>query len=137
MKCTFAAKSVVRLALTWTLIAAIPACQAESTVSLDKHARKIHHQLAKYDPGTYVDLEFRDGSSSAGDLSALAAGSFTITNEENNLPETHSYGDVVKVWRGKEYIGKGSESGHRIRLWIPVVASVLAGGAAAAALTVR
>jgi hypothetical protein len=132
-----AARPIVRLALVWTLIAAVTACQAQSVASLDKHARKIHHRLSKYAPGTYLNIELRNGTGTAGDLATLTDASFTISNEENNTPETHGYAEVAKVWRGKEYIGAGSESGHHIRLWIPVVAGVLAGGAVAAALTVR
>jgi hypothetical protein len=133
---------MVRIAFVWLafaglLIAAVTACQAQSATSLDKHARKIHHRLSKLAPGTYVNLAFRDGTGSAGELATLTDTSFTISNAENNTPETHGYGEVAKVWRGKEYIGAGSGSGHHIRLWVPVVAGVLAGGAVAAALTVR
>jgi hypothetical protein len=136
MRITLATRSAVRIALAWTLIAAIPACQAESSPGLDKHARKIEHSLAKLPPGTLLNIEFRNGTGSAGDLSALHATSFTINNEENNVPESHDYGDVVRFWRGKEYVGAGSSIRH-LPLWVPVVAGVLAGGAVATALTVR
>jgi len=82
-------------------------------------------------------LELRNGTSAAGNLGALSEASFVMTNEENNALETHAYSEVARVRQAKEYIGAGSEGGHRIRRWIPVVAGVLAGGAAAAAFAMR
>jgi hypothetical protein len=137
MKAVFSGKSIVRLALAWTLIAAVPACQAQSTPNLDKHARKIHKRLTRYPSGAYLSVAFRDGTESAGSLGVLTETSFTFTNADNNASETHPYGDVARVERGKEYIGEGSEPRHHIRLWIPVVVGVVAAGAAMTALEVR
>lgn len=137
MKLSFAGKSIIRLALTWTLIAVIPACQAQSAPNLDKHARKIHKRLTKYPTGTYVNLAFRDGTDSSGLLGAVTPASFTITNADNNAAETHLYGEIATVQRGKEYIGEGSQPRRHVRLWVPVVFGVVAAGAAMTALEVR
>ena len=130
--------SFVRCTLLLASIIAIPACQAQSAEShLDKNARRIHKTLARYSSGTYVDLVLRDGSQSAGSLGAVNAASFTITNADNNVPESHSYADVARVEKGREYIGAGSEPGHHIH-WIRWSAvGVAAAGAAVTAFAVR
>lgn len=119
------------------LVLAVSTCQAQSSSpNLDKHARRIHKTLTHYSSGTYVDLVLRDGSQSAGSLGAVNAASFTITNADNNVPETHSYGDVYRVEKGREYIGAGSE-GHHIH-WVRWSAiGVAAAGAAVTAFAVR
>jgi hypothetical protein len=137
MKDVFGRKSVVRLALAWSLLVMIPVCQAQSAPNLDKHARKIHKRLVKYPTGTYVNLAFRDGTASTGMLGAVTETSFTVTNADNNAAETHSYNEVARVDRGKEYIGEGSEHGHHFRHWVPVAVGVVAAGAAVTAFEVR
>jgi hypothetical protein len=129
-------KSIVRMMLAWALIGLIPICQAESAFSFEKHARKIHKQLTSYPSGTYVSIAFRDGTESAGALGTLTETSFTFMNADNNASETHSYGEVVKVRQGKEYIGEGSEHHIHFRPWVPVLSAVAA-GAAATAFAVR
>jgi hypothetical protein len=137
MMMIFGSKSVARLALTWILLVMIPACQAQSTPNLDKHARKVYKRLNKYSAGTYLTLALRDGSDSSGVLKTVSESSFTLVDADNNQPETYLYGNVAKVERGKEYIGEGSEPRHHIRLWVPVVLGVVAAGAAVTALEVR
>jgi hypothetical protein len=143
MKAIIGRKSIVPLALVWTLIAIATVCQAQSTggaaPNLDKHARKIHKRLTHYSPGTYVSVVLRDGSDGSGALVALAPSSFTVNDADSNARETHYYSDVSSVSRGKEYIGEGSEPGHHIhiRLWVPVVVGVVAAGAAVTAVEVR
>ena len=141
MKRIFAGKSMVGLALVWsllaTLLAAGPACQAQSSPNLDKHARKVYKKLTKYRSGTCLNVALRDGTESTGELGALTPTAFTITNADNNTPETHQYSEVAGVQRGREYIGAGSGPGHHIRLWVPVVVGVVAAGAAVTALEVR
>lgn len=139
MKTVFGRKSIVRFILAWALIGLIPVCQAESASSYEKHARKIHKQLTSYQSGTYMSLAFRDGTESAGALGALTQTSFTFMNADNNASETRSYGEVIKVRQGKEYIGEGSEPSHHIHLrpWVPVAMGVIAAGAAATVLEVR
>ncbi len=137
MKIILGRKSIVCLAVTWTLLGIVPACQAQSGSGLDKHARKIHRKLTKYPSGTYLSVAFRDGTESAGQLGALTETSFTFTNADNNASETRSYSEVDRVQRGKEYIGEGSEPRHHIRLWIPVTVGALAAGAAVTAFEVR
>ena len=143
MKAIFGRKSIVSLALVWTLIAIVTVCQAQSNdgaaPNLDKHARKIHKRLTHYPPGTFVNVVLRDGSDGSGALVALAPSSFTVNDMDSNARETHAYGDVSRVSRGKEYIGEGSEPGHHIhiRLWVPVVVGAVAAGAALTAVEVR
>jgi hypothetical protein len=137
MQAIFGRKSIVRLVLVWTLVALVTACQAQSTVSLDKHARKVHKRLATYPAGTYLTVVLRDGSERIGALGTLAPASFTITDSDSNARETHSYNDVAKVSKGTEYIGEGSGRGHHIRLWVPAVVGAVAAGAAATVLAIR
>jgi hypothetical protein len=137
MRNVFGGKSIVCLALAWALLAMVPACQAQSAPNLDKHARKIHKRLVKYQAGSYVNLAFRDGTASTGMLGALHETSFTITNADNNVPETHYYNEVASVDRGKEYIGEGSEHGHHFRRWVPIAVGVVAAGAVVTAFELR
>jgi hypothetical protein len=144
MKTIFGGRSLVRpglvrLALGWVLIglvAVVPACQAESTANLDKHARKIHKHLARYAAGTYVNVELRDGTERAGLLGTVAPASFTLTDSDSNAQEVHAYSDVARVSESREYIGEGSGPRHHLRVWVPVV-GVLAAGAAVTAFAVR
>ena len=132
-------KSIVRLALAWTLLVVVPACQAQSAPNLDKHARKIEKRLTKYPAGAYVNVALRDGSQNSGVLRRLGATSFTITDADSNAPATFLYNDVAQVQQGKEYIGEGSERHHylHIPLWVPVVVGAAAAGAAVTAFVVR
>jgi hypothetical protein len=138
MNMHFRGKSTVRLALAWTLLAMVPACQAQTAntaPNLDKHARKIHKRLTRYQSGSYIEVVLRDGSDRDGALGTMSPASFTITDSESNVRETHFYSEVSKVSPSKEYIGAGS--GHHIRLWVPVVVGVVAAGAAMTAIEVR
>jgi hypothetical protein len=138
MKFFFSGRSIARLALAWTLIGTVPACLAQTTPNLDKHARKIHKKLAKYKTGSYIHIVLRDDTARNGALGPLTDTSFTVTNSENNTAEVHPYSDVARVTRGKEYIGQGSTpaviADHPIRL---AVIGVLVAGAIVAAVEVR
>jgi hypothetical protein len=136
MKTLFGGRSVVRLALGWTLLAMVPACQAQSAVNLDKHERKIHKRLERYTAGTYVNVEMRAGSDRAGLLGTVAPASFTLTDSDSNAQETHAYSEVAHVSRSQEYIGEGSVH-HFFRPWVPVVLGVVAAGAAVSAFALR
>jgi len=132
--------SIVHLALTAILAAAValPACRAQSGTasSLDKHSRKIHHRLVNYPAGTYINVVLHDGSQTAGVLGTVRPASFTITNSDNNIPETHAYADVASVEKGREYIGAGSGS-HHIH-WVRwSVIGAAAAGAAVTAFAIR
>ena len=129
----FRRKSMVSVAITWSLIAFVPACQAQSVVPLDKHARKVEKRLVKFRPGAFLDFEFRDGSQTYGALGPLSDVSFQFINSDSNKTETHLYADVARVSKAKEYIGQGSGPKHHIRLLVPVLvgACVAAGGIAA------
>jgi hypothetical protein len=119
------------LAVAFAMCAVLPAAQAEKNLNLDKHARKIEKKLSKFHPGSYVQIDFRNNSESLGSLGALSDATFQVTSADNNKMETYAYRDVAQVRKGKEYIGEGSEPGHRPRLLIPII-----GGAAAAAAVV-
>jgi hypothetical protein len=143
MKSIFCSRSIIHCglalgALGLVATAVVPACQAQSAApSLDKHARKIHKQLARYSSGTYVAVVLRDGSQTAGALGAVHPASFSLSNSDTNSPETHNYADVAGVQKGREYIGAGSGSGHHIH-WIRwSVVGVAAAGAAVTAFAVR
>lgn len=105
---------------------------AQTGTQLDKHARKIHHKLARYPSGHFLHLVMRDDSNSYGALGALHETSFTFTSADSNTTSTYSYGDVDRVRTDKEPIGEGTEPRHHIRHLIPIVASFAAIGAAGA-----
>ena len=91
--------SVLTLIPALALIAAAPVCRAESGssnsgVSLDKHARKIHHELTHFSPGNYIRLTFTDKSERTVALDSLDDSSFTVTNAESNNRETHTYDEI-------------------------------------------
>jgi len=132
MKISLNHASVLCLAAALLIPAATPALQAQQSPNLDKHARKVEKELAKFRPGSYVDVGFRNGSESLGSLGSLAGGTFQITDADNNQTETYAYNDVAQVRKSKAYIGEGSEH-HRFRLRLPVL--IATGAVAAGAAT--
>jgi hypothetical protein len=110
MRPFFGGKSIMGLALVCALLA--PVCQAQSSTSLDKHARKVQKTLTKYPAGSYLHVTLRDRTQSSGTLGALSATSFSITNADTNAAETHLFSDVAEVQKGKAFIGKGSVHQH-------------------------
>ena len=80
----------------------------------EKHAQKMQKKLSHYKPGTLLRLELNDNTACTGTLDTLSDTSFTFNNTETNQKETHNYSDVTDVEKGKEYIGQGSTSRHRV-----------------------
>jgi hypothetical protein len=131
-------KSLLFLAVVITTFAVTPSAFAQQNPNLDKHARKVEKKLSKFHSGSYVQVELRDGSERLGALNALSDSTFQIANADNNKLETYAYDDVADVRKGKEYIGDGSEPGHRPRFLVPVIISAAAAAAAVAVVeTVR
>ncbi|MGD0157212.1 MAG: hypothetical protein ABSB50_14025 [Terracidiphilus sp.] len=124
-------KSTIHIVAVLALIAVAPISQAESAPQLDKHARKIEKRLAKFQPGTYLDFEFRDSSQTFGSLGEMSDASFQFTDADSNKTETHRYADVASVRKAKEYIGEGSGHGRHVRLLVPLL---IGAGAAAAGI---
>ena len=124
------------LGLAGMLVAGVAFSQAQSTAHptphLDKHARKIHHRLAKYRNGRYLHLVLNDDSSSYGAIGTLSNASFTFTNADSNSLSTYAYDDVNKVKTDKEPIGEGTEPRRHIRHLVPIVVAAVAVGAGAA-----
>jgi len=125
--------SLLLVAIAFASIALAPACQAESSAKLEKHARKIEKRLAKYRTGTLLQVDLRDNSEALGSLGNVSDATFQITNADSNKVQTFNYADVSRVRKGKEYIGAGSEPGHHVRLWVPLVIGAAAAGGAVAA----
>ena len=129
-------KSTIHIVAVLALIAVTYVSRAESAPQLVKHARKIEKRLAKFQPGTYLDFEFRDSSSTFGSLGSLSAASFQFTDADSNKTQTHLYADLAHVKQAKEYIGEGSEPSHHVRLLVPILigagvaAACVAGGLA-------
>ena len=113
---SFARKSIVCLGLAIALNLSTPMGHAVSAKSLEKQAKKIESKLARFPKGAFLHFHFRDGSDATGKLGSLADNSFSLTNTESNLDETHQYSDVTNFEKGKEYIGEGSESHHRLHM---------------------
>ncbi len=111
-----ARKSAVCLSLALALSLGAPSGYAASAKSLDKQAKKVASKLAKYPKGAFLHFHFRDGSESSGKLNKLADNSFSITNSDSNSDETHRYSDVTRIEKEKTYIGKDSESRHRLHM---------------------
>ena len=118
---SFAGKSAVLkvmlcLGLSFAFVAGTPMCHAVSAKSLEKQARKIESRLAKLPKGAFLHFHFRDGSESTGKLGNLSDAGFSLTNTESNQDESHTYSDVTNFEKGKAYIGKDSESRHRLHM---------------------
>lgn len=104
-------KSILCLALAGAFFACTQAHAAPSPKGIEKQAHKIEMKLAKYPKGAFLHLFFRDGTDTNGKLGNLAENTFSFTNSDSNADETHSYADVTKIEKGKEYIGEGP--GHK------------------------
>ncbi len=124
--------SAARLALAAMLIACVSAAHSQNSTQLDKHARKVQHQLTKFRTGTYLHLVLRDDTDSYGALGTLSDASFTFTSAETNATTTYAYNDIGRIRTDKETIGEGSEPRHHIRHLVPIVVTVAAIGAGAA-----
>jgi hypothetical protein len=125
------------IAVTLLMVGLGPAWGAESSTQTEKHTRKVEKKVAKYHTGTLLQVDFRDNSEALGFLGDVSGASFQITNADNNKLQTFNYGDVARVKKTKEYIGAGSEPGHHIRLWVPVVVGTLVAGGVVTAMEVR
>ena len=117
MKAIFGGKAMVTLAVALALIVCVPVCQAKSGSKVDKHAQKIGKKLARFKAGTLLHLEFNNNTECTGTVYKLSDASFTFNNSETNAKETHQYGDVSTVDKGKEYIGQGSAPKHHIHIF--------------------
>lgn len=124
---------LIPAAIAWALIAVVPVIQAQSSVPLNKHARKMEKRLSRFPKGSYLEFDFRDGSETFGSLGELYDASFQYVDSDNNKTVAHPYADLAQVKKAKEYIGEGSEPRHHVRLLVPalIVAGVAAGGIAA------
>lgn len=111
MRRTWGKTSILCLALAGAFLACTPAQAAPSPKSIEKQAHKIESKLASYPKGAFLHLFFRDGTNTNGKLGNLAENTFSFTNSDSNANETHSYADVTKIEKGKEYIGEGP--GHK------------------------
>jgi hypothetical protein len=61
---------------------------------------------------------FNNNAESSGTLDTLSDKSFTFNNADSNAKETHLYGDVFQVEKGKALIGQGSKPRqHRIHIF--------------------
>lgn len=128
----FGGIAIPRLALAFVVGVAVSTCPAQSTPHLDRHARKVHHKLAKYQSGRYLHLVLSNNSDAYGSLGTLSDASFTFTNADSNTTSTFSYSDVARVNTGKEPIGEGTEPRRHIRHLVPIVVTAVAVGAGAA-----
>ena len=125
--------SLMLVAIAFLVAGFAPACRAQSSEKIEKHARKIEKRLAKYRTGTLLQVDFRDDSEALGSLGDVSDATFQITNSESNKVQTFNYADVTRVIKTKEYIGAGSGPEHHFRLWIPVVIVAAAAGGGVAA----
>lgn len=116
-------KSVLHVAIAWTLIAIVPAAYASSKWfpqfqrNPDRHAQKIHHKLSKYKPHSYLHLSLQDNSQENGTIAVLSEKSFTFINADSNAVESHLYKDVAKVHKSKIYIGQGTAPRRHIHIF--------------------
>lgn len=104
---------------------------AQSGGSLNKHARRIYHRLAKYPQGKYLHLVMSNATDLYGALGTLSAASFSFTNSDSNTKASYAYGEVARVRTDKEPIGEGSEPRRHIRHLLPIAITAAAVGAGA------
>jgi hypothetical protein len=114
------------------LLATATLAPGQTSVPLDKHARRIERRLTRFQPGTFLDFEFRDSSQTFGSLGPLSAATFQFTDSDSNKTQTHFYSDLAQVKKAREYIGEGSEPRHHVHLLVPIIigAGVAAAGIA-------
>jgi len=117
MKSSWGTKSALCLAAALVLAGCVPLCQAKSGSKAEKHAQKIEKKLSKYKTGTLLHLEFSNNTECTGTVNTLSDTSFTFNNSETNAKETHLYGDVSLVEKGKQYIGAGSAPKRHIHIF--------------------
>lgn len=130
--------SFLLIAIALAVLAWAPCSHAESAAKVERHARKMQRHIAGYRPGTLLQIAIRNSGEAIGSLSQVSDSTFQIVSSDSNRPLTFNYVDVASVKRAKEYIGAGSERGHHIRHWVPLVAGALfAGGGVAAYETMR
>jgi hypothetical protein len=138
MKTGLDRKSFLWLAVAVLPLTMAPAAYSQQNPNLDKHGRRIEKRLAKYRVGSFMEIDLRDGSQRLGSLGALSGDTFQMTDTDNNKTVTFAYDDVATVHKSTEYIGEGSEPGHRPRFLVPVLISAAAAAAAVAIVeTVR
>jgi hypothetical protein len=114
MKRFFGSKLMLGLAAVLLLAVCVPVGHAKSGTKAEKQAQKIQKKLSHYKPGTLLHLTFNDNTDCTGTVNTLSDASFTFNNTDTNQKETHNYSDVSDVEKGKEYIGQGSTSRHRV-----------------------
>jgi hypothetical protein len=116
----------------FALLATAALAPAQTSAPLDKHARRIEKRLTRFQPGTFLDFEFRDSSQTFGSLGPLSAATFQFTDSDSNKTQTHFYSDLAQVKKAREYIGEGSEPRHHVHLLVPIIigAGVAAAGIA-------
>jgi hypothetical protein len=125
--------SLLLVAIAFLVAGFVPACRAQSSEKIEKHAQKIEKRVAKYRTGTLLQVDFRDNSEALGSLGDVSDATFQITNAESNKVQTFNYADVMRVKKTKEYIGAGSGPERHFHHWVPVliVAAAAGGGIAA------
>jgi hypothetical protein len=114
------------------LMVLLPTCQAQTASALDKNARNIHNKLSHYPSGAYLRITLRDHSDQYGSLGVVTGDSFSFTDSDANMSETHLYSDVAGVRKAKEYVDEGMGSGHHIRHLVPIAIVTAAAGTAGA-----
>ena len=136
MKFSFGGTWILRVVsgVLVVLMGVLPACQAQTATTLDKHARKIHNKLSHYPAGAHLRLALRDHSDQFGTLGTLSETSFSFTTSDANKTESHLYSEVAGVKKGKQYIDEGAGSGRHIRHLVPIV--IVAAAAVTAAIVV-
>jgi hypothetical protein len=133
MKIALDRKSLLCLVVAFTLLATVPAAFTQQNPNLDKHARRIEKKLTKFRAGSFVQIDLRNDSMSLGSLGSLSESTFQVVDSDTNKAVTFAYSDVASVHKGMQYIGEGSEPGHRFHISLPVL--IAAGAVAAGAAT--
>lgn len=131
MRAFFRRSSFLAFALIFALLGNAIAVPAHAESSLDKHARKIQHKLAKHRQGSYLHLVMSDTSDVYGALGTLSDATFTFTSAETNVNATYHYYDVDSVKTDNQRIGQGAAPIHfRHILPVAITAAAIAAGAA-------
>lgn len=133
MKLQSHVRSIVRISVLCASLGVTPLiqgrlCRGESARHMTKRTQKVEKKLAKYRPGIYLRVVFRDHSQSVGTVVRLQATSFTFTDADSNAPRSYDYADVVKVQKEETYVGEGSVRRHLPRLLTVGMAGAVATG---------
>jgi hypothetical protein len=131
-------RSSFRFAILWAIVSSIAIGQAQQTsVHLDRHARKVQKTLALYSPGSFLHITLRDQSDQFGELGKVTPASFELLDTKTHAATPYAYADVRSIESGSAVQSAGWASQWPRRHWIPLAIVAVAAGVGGGILATR